>query len=111
MNLAMSSPEAAIVEAWNYLETQLRESANRQKLDIAPAVRTMPMVLAALLYKQGVITEPQHVLITRLRELRNEVAHGLAGIVDIERAMSYIESALRLAASLGGARGGVDPAP
>lgn len=109
MNLAMSSPEAAIVEVWRYLEVQLLESAMRNNLDIAPAVRTMPMVLAALMYKEGVITEPQHMLIRRLRELRNEVTHSRTGIVDIERATSYIESAFRLAASLTGRRGGEDP--
>jgi hypothetical protein len=100
MSLAMSSPESAIIETWRYLETQFIEAANRHKLDIAPAVRTMPMVIAALLYKDDVITEAQQALIRRLRDLRNEVTHTRPGMVDIERATSYIESAIRLAASL-----------
>jgi len=100
MNLAMSSPEAAIIEAWRYLETQFIEAATHHELDIAPAVRTMPMVIAALLYKDDAITEAQHALVRRLRDLRNEVSHNRNGVVDIERAISYIESAIRLSASL-----------
>lgn len=100
LNLAMSSPEAAIIEAWRYLETQFLATATRHKIDIAPAVRTMPMVLAALLYKNDILTEAQQALIRRLRDLRNEVTHSRNVIVDIERATSYIESAIRLAASL-----------
>ena len=96
----MASPEAAIVDAWRQLETELLESAIRHKLDIAPSVRTMPRVLAALLYKDGLITEAQHELIVRLRELRNEVTHSRTQLVDIERAVSYVESVLRLIASL-----------
>ncbi len=105
INLAMSSPESAIIEAWRYLETQLLESAVRHKLDIAPAVRTMPMVIAALLHKDGFTTDAQQALIRRLRDLRNEVTHSPPGAVDIERAISYIESTLRLAASLNEGRG------
>jgi len=100
IKLAMSSPESAIIEAWRYLETQLLESAIRHKLDIAPAVRTMPMVIAALLQKDLFMTDAQHALTRRLRDLRNEVTHSPAGAVDIERAISFIESTLRLAASL-----------
>jgi len=105
INLAMSSPESAIIEAWRYLETQLLESAVRHKLDIAPAVRTMPMVIAALLHKDGFTTDAQQALIRRLRDLRNEVAHSPPGALDIERAISYVESTLRLAASLNEGRG------
>jgi hypothetical protein len=100
LKLSMASPEAAIVDAWRQLETELLESAIRHKLDIAPSVRTMPRVLAALLYKDGLITEAQHELIVRLRELRNEVTHSRTQLVDIERAVSYVESVLRLIASL-----------
>jgi len=99
-SLAMPSPEAAVIETWRYLETKLLEAATRHKLDIAPAVRTMPMVLAALLYKNGFMTEAQYALTYRLRDLRNDVTHNPGATVDIERALSYIESALRLAASL-----------
>lgn len=105
INLAMSSPESAIIEAWRYLETQLLDTAIHNKMDFAPAVRTMPMVIAALLQKDRFITDAQHALTRRLRDLRNEVTHSSVGSVDIERAISYIESALRLAASLNDDRG------
>ena len=39
-------------------------------------------------------------LVERLRELRNDVAHSRTQVVDIERAVSYIESVLRLVASI-----------
>ena len=100
IKLAMASPEAAIVEAWRYLETQLFEFIDRRKVEVAPAVRTMPRVLSALLYKEGLLTEAQHDLVVRLRELRNDVARSQTQVVDIERAVSYIESILRLVASI-----------
>jgi len=101
LTLALNSPEAAIVEAWRYLEGQLFEAANRHNLKVAPAVRTMPMVVAALLYRSGKISEAQHTLTQRLRALRNEATHTPPGTIDVERAVSFVESALRLASSLG----------
>jgi hypothetical protein len=101
LNLAMTSPEAAIIEAWRYLENQLLETERDHAVGVAPPVRTMPMVLAALLYKDGVISDAQHSLIQRLRVLRNDATHGRSGPIDAERATSYVESALRLAASFG----------
>jgi len=98
--LAMTSPEAAIIEAWRYLEIELLELIEREKVDIAPTVRTMPRLLGALLYKERLLTEPQHDLVVRLRDLRNDVTHSRTQVVDIERAVSYIESVLRLVASL-----------
>lgn len=100
IKLAMVSPEAAIIDAWRYLESELLELVARQKVDIAPTVRTMPRVLGALLYKEGLLSEAQHDLITRLRDLRNDVTHGRTQSVDIERATSYVESVLRLASSI-----------
>jgi hypothetical protein len=99
VNLSMNSPGAAVVEAARYLETELIQSASRHNLELTPAVRVMPKVVAALLYKETVITEAQYDLIVRLRDLRNEVTHG-AVQVDIERAISYGESVIRLVASL-----------
>ncbi len=104
--LAMISPEAAVIDAWRYLETELLELATRRKLEIAPAVRTMPRVLGALLYKEGVLSEAQHELLVRLRELRNEASHTQGQVVDIERAVSYIDSLVRLVASFRDAHGG-----
>lgn len=98
--LAMTSPEAAIIEAWRYLETELLELVARKNVDLAPAVRTMPRVLGAMLYKEGLLTEAQHDLVVRLRDLRNDVTHSRTQVVDIERAISYIESVLRLVGSL-----------
>jgi hypothetical protein len=100
IKLAMTSPEAAIIDAWRYLESELLELVARQRVDIAPAVRTMPRVLGAVLYKEGLLSEAQHDLVTRLRDLRNDVTHGRTQVVDIERATSYIESILRLVASI-----------
>lgn len=101
LDLAMDSPEAAIVEAWRYIEGELSEAQRKHDVQVAPATRAMPMVLAALLYKDSVISEAQHALIQRLRHLRNEVAQGRSGTVDLERATMYVESTLRLAGSLG----------
>jgi hypothetical protein len=100
VSLAMSSPGAAVVEAARHLETQLIETASQHKLELTPAVRTMPKVVAALLYKEGFLTEAQHDLVGRLRDLRNEVTHSPSQIVDIERAVSYVDSVIRLVASL-----------
>jgi len=98
--LAMTSPEAAVVEAWRYLEAEFLELIERRKVDVAPAVRTMPRLLSAMLYKDGLLTEAQHDLVVRLRDLRNEVTHSRKQIVDIERAMSYIDAVLRLVGSI-----------
>jgi ABC-type branched-subunit amino acid transport system ATPase component len=100
IKLTMTSPEAAIIEAWRYLEAQQLELVERRKVDVAPVVRTMPRVLGALLYKEGMLSEAQHDLVTRLRDLRNDVTHSRTQVVDIERAVSYIESVLRLVASM-----------
>jgi len=100
VSLAMSSPSAAVVEAARYLDTELIEIASQHKLELTPAVRTMPKVVAALLYKDGLLTEAQHDLVGRLRDLRNEVTHSSSQIVDIERAVSYVDSVIRLVASL-----------
>jgi hypothetical protein len=100
IKLAMTSPEAAIIEAWRYLEGELLELAAHRKIDIAPAVRTMPQVLSAVLYKDGLLSEAQHELVVRLRDLRNDVTHSRTQMVDIERAISYIETVLRLVASI-----------
>jgi hypothetical protein len=100
IKLAMTSPEAAVIEAWRYLETELLELTERRRVDVAPAVRTMPRVIGALLYKEGLLTEAQHDLVVRLRDLRNDVTHSRTQVVDIERAMSYIESIMRLVASI-----------
>jgi hypothetical protein len=58
IKLAMTSPEAAIIEAWRYLEGELLELVARRKVDIAPAVRTMPQVLSAVLYKADCSRKP-----------------------------------------------------
>jgi len=100
ITLAMSSPGAAVVEAARYLESELIETASRHKLDLTPTVRDMPRVVAALLYKDGLLTEAQHDLSVRLRDLRNEVTHSTSQIVDIERAVSYVDSVIRLISSL-----------
>jgi hypothetical protein len=39
-------------------------------------------------------------LVVRLRDLRSDVTHSRTQMVDIERAMSYIDSVLRLVASI-----------
>jgi hypothetical protein len=100
IKLAMTSPEAAIIESWRYLEGELLELVARRKVDIAPAVRAMPRVLGAVLYKDGLLSEAQHELVVRLRDLRSDVTHSRTQMVDIERAMSYIDSVLRLVASI-----------
>jgi ABC-type branched-subunit amino acid transport system ATPase component len=95
---------AAVIEAWRYLETELLELTERRRVDVAPAVRTMPRVIGALLYKEGLLTEAQHDLVVQLRDLRNDVTHSRTQVVDIERAMSYIESIMRLVASINDTR-------
>lgn len=100
IRLAMTSPEAAIIEAWRLLEAEQLELIDRRKVKVAPAVRAMPNVISAVLYKDGLVTEAQHDLMQRLRDLRNDVTRGQTEIVDIERALSYIESVLRLVASM-----------
>ncbi len=100
--LAMSSPESAIVEVWRYLEGQLLHTATTKRLEIAPAVRTMPMVIAALLLREEALSEAQFSLITRLRQLRQDSTNQKPGSVTIEQAMSYIDASMRLAASLTG---------
>jgi len=100
LSLAMTSPEAAVLEAWRLLESRLVVLADTVDLKVAPAVRVMPMVLGALLYREGKISEAQYSLLRRMRVLRNEASHSPQGSVDVEQASSFVKLAVRLSASL-----------
>jgi hypothetical protein len=94
--LAADSPVDAVTEGWRLLESQLSATARTHKLNVAPAVWTMPMVLGALLQKEGFISEAQFDLLRRARTLRNQVTPGLGA----EDAESFVKLIVRLAASL-----------
>ena len=100
LSLAGNAPVEAVVEGWRYLETQLIGSAKAQNLKVAPAVWAMPMVLGALLYKEGHLSESQMSLLRRARVLRHEVTTQPPETIEPAAAEAFVKLVVRLAASL-----------
>src|SRR5215813_10959026 len=67
------SPEIAVIEAWRQLENQLHEYRQRVGIDVAPAVLTMPLVLASMLQKDNKLTQAQYQTLTGLKHLRDKL--------------------------------------
>jgi hypothetical protein len=100
IKLALVSPQTAIIDAWRHIESRMIEVARIHKLDVAPAVWTMPMVLAALMLNKGILTEPQHSLLLKIKHLRNQVAESGTLRLSADEASRYIDLAVRLASSM-----------
>lgn len=93
--LIQISPRMAIVEAFNYLEAEIRKAAIRNGIaqDEFYGVRN---AVRALIDK-GVISENMFSLFNDLRTLRNGAAHSVNIELSAEEARIYAELALRFA--------------
>lgn len=58
------------------------------------------MVLGALMFNAGIISDAQYALLTRLRQLTSEAERAPVDSLTSEDAISVVELALGLAASL-----------
>ena len=102
IRLAALRPRTAFREAWRKVESDLVELAKKRNLQVEPMVWTMPMVLGALMFNAGIISDAQYTLLTRLRQLTSEAERAPVDSLTSEDAISIVELALGLAASLTG---------
>jgi len=96
IQLARSSPRAAIAEAWRQLEHDVRGALQQRGISVPPNVMRMLEVAR----KNEVLPERVMGLIADLRGLRNEAVHGLNFEIDVARAIEYIELVERIRATL-----------
>ncbi|MPY90992.1 MAG: hypothetical protein GEU99_24155 [Luteitalea sp.] len=100
VRLASVRPRTAIREAWQHVEAGLVRLAKDRKLDAAPGVWSMPMVLGALMLNSGMLAEHQYDLLSRLRRLASEAERAPVDGLNPEDAVDFVGLALRFAASL-----------
>jgi hypothetical protein len=100
IRLATVNPRVATLKAWEQVELALARVARGTKVEVADAAWHMPMVLGALLLRDGKISPEQYELLTRLRELVNEATHAPINSVSSTDAVDFIGLALRASASL-----------
>lgn len=96
---ATESPALAIVEAWRLVEDQLITMAKERGFTFAPAVWTMPLLLAAFLFQRDVIDEQQYLLLKRLKALRDSIIESPGARPSIADARTVIDLAFRFVAS------------
>lgn len=89
----------SIVKSWQRVVDALQDRAESQAATLAPAVRTMPLVLSALLLSDGHISQAQYDLITRLSSLRNRAIHADQGEITDRDATEYAGLVERLVTS------------
>ena len=99
-DMALTSPQAAAIEAWRRVENALVTLARSRQIDVAPAVWAMPLVLSAFMLGDGVITQSQHELVLRLKNLRDRAVHTVKFQLSAEEAIRYIDLANRLETTL-----------
>jgi len=100
MQLASVRPRNAVRAAWHQVESTLMRVAKDRNLQAAPAAWSMPMVIGALLLNAGVISDTQHKLLYRLRQLTSEAERAPVDGLAPDDAAEFVSLALRLAASL-----------
>jgi hypothetical protein len=96
IELAKTSPPAAIAEAWRQLENDIR-SAFEVK-GTRPPPGTAQLLEQA--QRHGILLERVKGLVADLRELRNKAVHGRRQEVDLARAIEYIDLVERVRARL-----------
>jgi hypothetical protein len=103
VQLAKSSPRAAILEAWIRVEHAAVEALRRR--DVSPASRQIqsPLELIKLLESHKVIDSQLCSLFHDLRGLRNSAAHASRFEPAPELAEDYVRLALRLETTLSAA--------
>lgn len=98
--LADVRPRSAIRAAWHRVEEAELQAVENKNIEIAGAARTMPMVVGAILLNEGILSQPQYELLSKLRSLVNDAEHAPPDAITSESAIEFIGLALRLAASI-----------
>ena len=101
IRLSKVRPRTAIKEAWLKVERALISLAKKRSLQPEPIVWTMPMVLGALMFNAGIISDSQYTLLSKLRQLASEAERAPIDSLTSDDAMDVVGLSLRLAASLG----------
>ncbi|WP_422011087.1 hypothetical protein [Roseateles sp.] len=94
--LAGLAPRSAILEAWLLVESAAADAIRRTGLDTMPG----PQNLMQRLQKGGLLRPRQMGVFENLRRLRNEAVHSADAIFSQEAVLSYVESAVTMAAYL-----------
>lgn len=102
LNLASISTSAAILEAWNELESVSIAVASAMWNQPSSEVFKNYPRLGEYLLKCKVINEKQLDIFNKLRELRNKAAHAIDLNLSETEAITYVELASALAAQIRG---------
>jgi hypothetical protein len=100
MRLSEARPRSAIREAWRRVETELAKLAKARNLEPAPSAWSMPMVLGALMFNAGFISDAQYTLLGRLRKLVSDAERAPIDTISADSAELFVRLALRFVASL-----------
>lgn len=96
IQLAQHMPNAAVLEAWNKVETKTTDFI-KSKHQLLPTASDEPYkALQELLEDEGLIELKRLKLFDELRQLRNKVAHAKNYKVSREQASAYVTLALQL---------------
>ncbi|HCX22602.1 MAG: hypothetical protein CMB80_25635 [Flammeovirgaceae bacterium] len=97
MNIANSSPSAAILEAWKTIESKSEKLILKSNPQMDLDTPTRYKLMQTTLIDQELIESKKAKIFDDLRQLRNRVAHAEGFAVSKEQALSYISVAIALA--------------
>lgn len=100
LQLAQSSPRAAILEAWIRLEAAATAAARERGVPLHSSQLRSPRELIQGLLAAGVIDVHQAAVFDDLRGLRNSAAHASNFTPGVDEAREYVRIAARLEQSL-----------
>jgi hypothetical protein len=100
IQLASVRPRTAIRETWRAVENAVLEAAKRERLELAPTARSMPMVVGSLMFNSGVISETQYQVLSQLRQITDEAERAPVDSLKVDDARRVIDLSLKLIASL-----------
>lgn len=93
--MAVTSPTGAIIEAWKGIMESMLDLLQRSLIAPPSSARTNAISLINLIRQHGLLPSQEMNLLMDLRGLRNEAAHGGAGIT-VAQAQDYVRLADRL---------------
>ncbi|MFZ5519939.1 MAG: hypothetical protein ACOZD0_01910 [Pseudomonadota bacterium] len=99
IQLATTSPRAAIIEAWLEIEENAIAFALCRNL-VQPTARRNPMGAINGVYKSGFLSESQKAILRELQELRNDAAHNPDFSPSTDSVLRYVRLAKDLCIEL-----------
>ena len=94
--LVDTAPKAAILSAWDELESAAVSFAQRNGEELTESHIRKPLLLIRMLCDRGAIDERKLSIFRQLRSIRNSVKHHLPTPVIRDEAIAYIDSVVRL---------------